>query len=89
MPIRIPEVNGMAASPAALMTSSRTAGRLSGEPWCGPPRAHRRSAELSSIRPCDTEVDRKAESSSALITPALRCGSRPECSNTSEAISRR
>ncbi len=43
MPIRIPVVKGMRSSPASRIVSSRTAGRLSGEPKCGPPRSESRS----------------------------------------------
>ena len=55
MPIRMPDVNGMASSPAARMTARRAEGSLSGEPKCGPPRAPRRAAAVSSIRPWETD----------------------------------
>ena len=47
------------------MVASRTAGSLSGEPKCGPPRRDSRSAAVSSIRPCDTETARSRTISSA------------------------
>ena len=40
------------------IVASRTAGRLSGQPWCGPPRSHSRSAADSSISPAETETAR-------------------------------
>ena len=54
MPIRIPEVNGTPARPAASIAASRTAGSLSGQPWCGPPGSQSRAATDSSIIPCET-----------------------------------
>ena len=89
MPIRMPEVNGTAASPAAPIVSSRTAGSLSGEPKCGPPRRDSRSAAVSSMMPCDTDTARRRVISSADITPGLRCGRRPVSRSTSAAIAAR
>ncbi len=89
MPIRMPEVNGTAASPAAAIAASRRAGVLSGEPKCGPPRADSRSAALSSMIPCDTETARSRSVSSRLMTPGLRCGRSPVSFSTSAAISAR
>jgi hypothetical protein len=37
MPIRMPVVNGTRAPRRPPSVASRTAGTLSGEPWCGPP----------------------------------------------------
>ena len=39
MPIRMPVVKGTRARPAASRVARRTAGTLSGEPKCGPPRS--------------------------------------------------
>ncbi len=85
IPIRIPLVNGTPASPAAAIVASRTSGRLSGEPKCGPPRAASAGAEPSSISPCETLTARSASTSSRLMTPAFTCGSRPVSSSTSRA----
>ena len=65
---------GIRSSPAARSDSSRTRGRLSGEPKCGPPRSQRRSAALSSMRPIETECGRSLRNSSADSTPELMCG---------------
>ena len=49
-----PVVNGTASRPASSSTRSRTAGSLSGEPKCGPPRlGHSRVDVVSSIIPID------------------------------------
>ncbi len=85
MPMRIPVVKGMRSSPARRIVSSRTAGRLSGEPKCGPPRSERRSDAVSSMIPCDAVTSRSAASSSRVITPGLACGSRPVSSSTRPA----
>ena len=53
MPIRIPVVNGTRARPRPRRVSSRTAGALSGDPKCGPPRSRqpvRRRLEHDSLR---------------------------------------
>ena len=89
MPIRMPEVNGTRAAPAAAMAASRRDGSLSGEPQCGPPLAHRRGAALSSMIPCDTDTGRSAAVSAALMTPGLRWGSSPVSDSTSSAIAAR
>ena len=52
-------VTGTRATPAASSEVIRTAGRLSGEPKCGPPRSHSRSEALSSIRPAEAETGRR------------------------------
>ncbi len=85
IPIRIPVVNGIASSPASRIVSRRAAGRLSGEPKCGPPRSESRSAAVSSMSPCDAVTSRSAASSSRVSTPGLACGSRPVSSSTSAA----
>ena len=89
IPIRMPLVNGTQSSPAARMVSSRTCGSLSGQPWWGPPRAHRRSATDSSISPADTETGRSRSRSARLITPGLTWGSSPVASCTRCATSAR
>ncbi len=89
MPIRMPEVNGTAAAPAAPMVASRAAGTLSGEPKCGPPRRPSRSAVLSSINPCETDTGRRRAISSADITPGLTCGNSPVSRSTSAAMAAR
>ena len=53
MPMRIPVVNGIASRPASSIVRNRTAGTLSGEPKCGPPRADNRSEDVSSIMPIE------------------------------------
>ncbi len=54
MPISSPVVKGTRALPAASSVASRTAGCLSGEPKCGPPRCDSRSAVVSIMVPCET-----------------------------------
>ena len=75
-------VNGTAASPASRSVSSRRAGSLSGEPKCGPPRADSRSADDSSMIPCDALTLRSRARSDASITPGFTCGRRPVSSST-------
>lgn len=58
MPIRMPEVKGTPASPAAAMEASRAEGSLSGQSACGPPGAARRAEVDSSMSPCETETCR-------------------------------
>jgi hypothetical protein len=53
IPMSTPVVNGIASRPASSIVRSRTAGTLSGEPTCGPPRRDRRSEEVSSISPIE------------------------------------
>ena len=89
MPIRMPEVNGTFASPAAAMVASRTDGILSGEPKCGPPFCDSRSDAVSSMMPCDTDTARSRSMSSRDITPGLRCGRRPVSFSTSAAMAAR
>ena len=89
MPMRIPLVNGTRCRPASAIVSRRTAGRLSGAPWCGPPGSQSRSATLSSMIPCETLTRRSAAMSSALITPGFACGSRPVSRSTSAETSAR
>ena len=85
MPIRMPLVNGTRARPAASSVASRTAGTLSGEPKCGPPRRESRSDAVSSMMPCDTDTLRRRVSQASSITPGLRCGNRPVSFSTSAA----
>ena len=89
MPIRMPEVNGTLASPAAFKVASRSAGTLSGAPKCGPPRSPSRSAVLSSMMPIETEALRSFARSAASIRPGLKCGSRPVSLKTSAPIAAR
>ena len=89
IPTRRPVVMGTDAAPARRNVSSRAAGFLSGEPWCGPPFSQSRSDALSSIRPWETDTSRKATTSSRLMTPGLRWGNRPVSSKTSRATSAR
>ena len=77
IPMRIPLVNGIESSPASRIVSRRRAGTLSGDAQCGPPFAPSRSAVVSSMIPIDAETGRSASSSARVITPGLRCGSRP------------
>ncbi len=85
MPIRMPVVNGTRARPAASSVASRTAGTLSGEPKCGPPRRESRSDAVSSMMPCETDTLRRRVSQASSITPGLRCGNRPVSFSTSAA----
>ena len=64
IPTRMPVVNGIASLPASSIVRSRTAGRLSGEPKCGPPLPARRSDDVSSISPIDALTCRNRASSS-------------------------
>ncbi len=89
IPIRIPLVNGIRSSPAAAIVASRRAGSLSGEAQCGPPRAESRAAVVSSMIPIEAETRRSATRSSAVITPGLRCGSRPVSASTASAAAAR
>ena len=57
--MRIPEVNGTDALPAASIDASRTAGSLSGEPKCAPPGSHKRDEVDSSINPMDGAAARR------------------------------
>ena len=82
MPIRMPEVNGIASSPARRMVSRRASGSLSAEPWCAAPGSSSRRETLSSISPCEGQTSRRASSSSRVSTPGLACGSRPVASCT-------
>ncbi len=78
MPMSRPEVKGTEERPASSSTRSRTAGSLSGEPWCGPPGSdHSRVAVVSSIMPMDGATGFSRWKSVQVITPGLRWGSRP------------
>lgn len=78
MPISSPEVKGTEERPASSRTRSRTAGSLSGEPWCGPPGSdHSRVAVVSSIIPMDGATGLSRWKSAQDMTPGLRWGSRP------------
>ena len=77
IPIRIPLVKGIRSSPARRIVSRRRAGILSGEAQCGPPRSPSRSAVVSSMIPIEAETGRRSSSSSRVMTPGFRCGSRP------------
>ena len=46
-------MNGIASRPASSIVRSRTAGTLSGEPWCTPPRSDNRSLDVSSMIPIE------------------------------------
>jgi hypothetical protein len=89
MPTRMPVVNGMDSRPASSIVRSRRAGTLSGEPKCGPPFPDSRSEEVSSMIPIEALTCFSRAMSSQLITPGLRCGSRPVCSITRIATARR
>ncbi len=83
MPTSSPVVNGTAWRPASSSTCSRTAGALSGLPaWAGT------SAVVSSIIPSDGATGLSRWISSHVMTPGLRCGSRPVCSSTATAHAR-
>ena len=82
-------VNGIASRPASSIVRRRTAGILSGEPKCGPPRSDSRSEDVSSIRPIDGATCFSRAMSSYDITPGFRCGSRPVASITRIATARR
>ena len=89
MPIRTPVVNGTFSRPASSSTRSRTAGSLSGEPKCAPDFSVNSAVDVvSSIIPMDGATGRSRASSCQLITPGLRCGSRPVSSSTRIAIAR-
>lgn len=89
MPISTPVVKGTLERPASSRTRSRTAGSLSGEPWCGPPGSdHRRVAVVSSIIPIDGATGLSRWSSDQDSTPGLRWGSRPVSSRTRMAMAR-
>lgn len=89
MPMRTPVVNGTFDRPASSRTRSRTAGSLSGEPWCGPPGSdHRRVAVVSSIMPMDGATGLRRWRSVQVMTPGLRCGSSPVSSRTRIAMAR-
>ena len=89
MPTSSPEVNGTASRPASSRTRSRTAGSLSGEPWCASPRVSKSRREVvSSIIPIDGATGLSRFSSSHDITPGFRCGSSPVSSSTRTAIAR-
>ncbi|CAB4851014.1 unannotated protein [freshwater metagenome] len=76
-------MNGTDWRPASARTRNRTAGSLSGLPKWGPPGSdHRRTAEVSSIIPMLGATGLSRPKSSQLITPGLRCGSRPVSSST-------
>ncbi|GAA3007486.1 hypothetical protein GCM10020229_19050 [Kitasatospora albolonga] len=89
MPISTPVVNGTALRPASSSTRSRTAGSLSGEPWCGPPGSDQsRVAVVSSIMPIEGATGLSRWKSVQDSTPGLRCGSSPVSSSTRTAIAR-
>ena len=80
-----PVVNGTRARPAASSVARRTAGVLSGEPKCGPPRSRQRVGrrlQHDALRDGDLRSRRSQPSS---MTPGLRCGSRPVSCSTSAA----
>ncbi len=81
-------MNGIASRPASAIVRSRTAGTLSGERWCGPPSADRRSDVVSSISPIEALTCLSRARSSYPITPGFRCGSRPVSSITRIATAR-
>ncbi|KAF6262095.1 hypothetical protein COO60DRAFT_1498291 [Scenedesmus sp. NREL 46B-D3] len=85
MPIRMPDVKGTRALPAASMVASRAAGCLSGQPQWGPPGAASAGETPSSIRPwlADTAFNRSM--SCCPITPALTCGISPVSASTAAA----
>ena len=71
-------MKGTEERPASSSTRSRTAGSLSGEPWCGPPGSdQRRVAVVSSIMPIEGATGLSRWKSVQLRTPGLRWGSSP------------
>ena len=83
-------VNGTPERPASSRTRSRSAGSLSGEPWCASPGVvHSRLLVVSSIMPIDGATGLSRWISSHDITPGFRCGSRPVSSSTRIAMARR
>ncbi len=89
MPTRMPVVNGMFSRPASSSTRIRTAGSLSGLPWCGWPfSSNSRRDVVSSIMPIDGATALSRFISAQLITPGLRCGRRPVSSSTRIAMAR-
>ena len=82
MPTRMPVVNGIASSPAALIVSSRRAGCLVGEPACTVP--IKRSDTDSSISPIEAFTSRSRDRSSRSSTPRLEWGRRPRSSARSQ-----
>ena len=90
MPIRMPVVNGTRSSPAAAIVASRTRRRLVGRAEVRP--AARRQPlgrRLEHQRPSTPLTGRSARTSSRVMTPGLRCGSRPVSSSTAAAARRR
>ena len=85
IPIRIPVVNGTRSSPASRSVSSRAAGRLSGEPKCGPPRSREPVGDGLEHDPLRGADLAERASSSRVSTPGFACGSRPVSSSTSRA----
>ena len=82
-------MNGTARRPASVRVRSRTAGSLSGLPWWAAPGVvNRRVAVVSSIMPIDGATGLSRDSSAQLMTPGLRCGSRPVSSSTRIAMAR-
>ncbi len=81
-------MNGIASLPASSIVRRRTAGTLSGEPKCGPPRSPSRSDDVSSISPIEALTCLRRASSSYDITPGFRCGSSPVSSITRIATAR-
>ncbi len=82
-------MKGTLERPASSSTRSRTAGSLSGEPWCGPPgSAHRRVAVVSSIMPMEGATGLSRWRSVHDMTPGLRWGSSPVSSSTRIAMAR-
>ncbi len=89
MPMRSPVVNGTLERPASCRTRRRTAGSLSGEPWCGPPGSdHRRVAVVSSIMPIEGATGFSRWKSVQDRTPGFRWGSSPVSSRTRTAMAR-
>ncbi len=82
-------MNGTLERPASSRTRSRTAGSLSGEPWCGPPGSlHRRSAVVSSIMPIEGATGFSVWKSVQDSTPGFRWGSSPVSSRMRIAMDR-
>ncbi len=89
IPIRIPVVNGTFASPASRSVSRRSAGSLSGEPKCGPPRRESRSETVSSIIPIEAATGRSSSKEAASSTPGLRWGRSDVSARTAPAAAAR
>ena len=89
MPTSKPVVNGIDNLPASVRVANRTAGSLSGLPkWARPLVSKSLREVVSSIMPMDGATGLSLDNSDQVITPGLRCGSRPVSSSTLMAAAR-